>query len=232
MGHARQALRLLGSPTQRKHLFRWLSSLRRDYLLAAGQPWIVFDAIDRLRSLPLGNKRVFEYGSGGSTLFWLRRGAHVTSVEHDAAWHRRLRERHLVDAVLDYRLVPPEPAGPVDLDPADPDSYVSADRGSSGRQFERYCRQIDEFPDGFFDLVLIDGRARPSCIKHAHRKVAGGGLLVLDNSDREYYLRRAAGYLRGFEPTVYRGATPGLDSFSETTVFERGASRPSSSGAR
>lgn len=47
---------------------------------------------------------------------------------------------------------------------------------------------IKKFPDNYFDIVLVDGRSRPSCLFHSLNKVKKGGLLVLDNAEREYYL--------------------------------------------
>jgi hypothetical protein len=221
MGLGVHLVRLLNSPSQRKYVFRWLRSRKRDSCLAAEQPWLVFDVIERLRSLPLENRQVFEYGSGGSTIYWRQRGARVTSVEHDPIWYRRMRDHHPPNDGLDYRLVQPEHIGPRTVDPSDPDGYSSADEKFSEHSFARYCRQIDEFPDNAFDVVLIDGRARPSCIKHAHRKVRTGGLLILDNADRDYYLRQAAVFLDGFTSERCRGAMPGIDIFGETMLFTR-----------
>lgn len=55
--------------------------------------------------------------------------------------------------------------------------------------FETYVKSIDKFPDNYFDLIIVDGRARPSCIKHAMNKVKTGGVLLIDNADRTYYLQ-------------------------------------------
>jgi hypothetical protein len=47
---------------------------------------------------------------------------------------------------------------------------------------------IDSYPDQFFDLVLVDGRARKGCIEHAIKKIRSNGYLVLDNSSTKEYL--------------------------------------------
>jgi len=223
MGFVHSTLCLLRNSNQRKHVFRWLRSFRKDYLLKEKQPWLVFDAIDFLNSLRLEGKRVFEYGSGGSTLFWLRHGAHLTSIEHDQAWYHTLREQYLSGAAFDYRLIQPQYIGHQNLDPANPELYASSDELFSHHSFWSYCSQIDEFPDNYFDLVSIDGRARPSCIKHAHKKVRVGGLLVLDNSDREYYLRMTVTFLRDYDRRIFRGVAADPAWFTETTVFTRRA---------
>lgn len=59
---------------------------------AKGDPilWMTYPAIDFLESLDLSACRVFEYGSGGSTLFWLKRCASIVSVEHFSPWYRKM----------------------------------------------------------------------------------------------------------------------------------------------
>jgi hypothetical protein len=66
-------------------------------------------------------------------------------------------------------------------------SYLSTDREFSSEKFVEYVRMIDSYPDRFFDLVAIDGRARSSCVVHAVSKVKQGGYLLWDNTERSEY---------------------------------------------
>jgi SAM-dependent methyltransferase len=217
-----QAAFLLDSPSQTKHLWRWLASLRKDYLLDEPSPWITFDAIDFINSRIRTGMTIFEYGSGGSTLYWLKHDPQLlVTVEHDPAWHAVLKERIDASDRIDLRLVCPDATRETDADPADPDGYSSGSPSHSRLNFEQYARQIDDFPDDFFDIILIDGRARPSCIKHAHQKVRPGGLLVIDNSDRDYYLERSEAYLLSYEVTKFSGAIPGVHHMISTTIAVR-----------
>jgi len=68
-----------------------------------------------------------------------------------------------------------------------PDDYISSDARYQGQAFVNYAKSIDPYPDAYFDIVLIDGRARPSCVAHAQHKVKVGGYLILDNSERDEY---------------------------------------------
>lgn len=218
----RHTLRILRNPAQRKHLARWWISLRPNYLLDERKPWLTFDAIDFLSSLDLNHGQVFEYGSGGSTLFCLDKGAGLTSIEHDEGWHRILCTRYINrEQGIDYRLVEPEYSNEFVAEPADPHNYGSAVTGLEHYSFQRYCSQIDEFPDASFDLVLVDGRARPSCIQHSVKKVRVGGHLLLDNTEREYYLRSTLHMLHDYGRTVFHGVVPGLCHYQETTVFSK-----------
>jgi hypothetical protein len=222
--HMAFLLKIIVSPSQRKHVYRWLISLRHNYLPDASIPWITFDAIDYLDWCLFTRAKVFEYGSGGSTLFWLNHGAECISIEHNPDWYKLMHPRLEEMDRIDYRLVLPEPAldkGARDI--ADPNRYLSEDVLFLGYNFRDYVCQIDPFPDNYFDVVLIDGRARPSCIKHACEKVRIGGLLVLDNSDREYYLRITAILLQNFDRRIFPGVAPIVTWFTETSVFSRRA---------
>ena len=217
---------VLKSPRQIKHLRRHAESLREGYMLDAPTPWLAFDAIDFIAGRLSPQWNIFEYGSGGSTLYWLKRGAELVSIEHEAEWYSLVNGRVRPGSCLDYRLVQPElgrSCAPTPDIIADPDCYASNDPLFLSQNFRRYVSQIDEFPDQTFDMVIVDGRARPSCLKHSTPKVKMGGLLVLDNSDREYYLRATRSLLTGFLEHRFRGLGPGLPLYlqTQTSVFEK-----------
>lgn len=214
--------RILASAGQRKHLLRWLRSRDPNYVLEAEIPWLTFDAVDELLKRLPPNPVVFEYGSGGSTLFWLKHHAQCTSVEHDARWCAAVRERVGDCERLDYRLVPPEHKPVNDIrDPTDPHAYCSADPLLAQFIFEKYVNQIDVFPDRHFDVVLVDGRARPSCLMRGAAKVKPGGLLILDNAERDYYTERTKPYLQDFTRTGFFGVGPTTRTMWRTDLYER-----------
>ncbi|HUJ08841.1 MAG TPA: hypothetical protein VL171_02350 [Verrucomicrobiae bacterium] len=213
---------MLKSASQRKHILRWLRSRSPNYVLDAKIPWLTFDAVDELRRRLPSHALVFEYGSGGSTLFWLKQGAHCTSVEHDEKWFAVLQKRLGDCKRLDYRLIPPdqETVGQR-TDPVDPQAYRSTDPAFADRTFKNYVQQIDEFPNEHFDVVLVDGRARPSCLMHAAPKVKHGGLLILDNAERNDYTARTRPYLQDFVRKEFPGAGPTTRSMWRTDIYQR-----------
>jgi hypothetical protein len=215
-------VRLLASRRDRGDAMRWWRGRRSDFPLNAAIPWIVFRAIDYLETCDLRQSLVFEYGSGGSTLFWLRKGAaRVMSVEHDRGWFEAMQKR-VAGKPVDLCLAEAELDGTAaGAKRADPGAYTSADPSFQRHRFTSYVRQIDAFPDETFDVVLIDGRARPSCVVHSAPKVKPGGLLILDNADRDYYLLESAPSLRGFSRQTFDGATPGAAARSTTAIFTR-----------
>lgn len=56
-------------------------------------PWMTYPSIDFLDSFDLSACRVFEFGSGSSTLFWAARCRSVCSVEHFEPWFEKMRKR-------------------------------------------------------------------------------------------------------------------------------------------
>src|SRR3954471_20501401 len=58
---------------------------------AAGEPipWFTYPAIEFLGQFDWGGKRVFEWGSGNSSLWFARRAGSVRSIEHDRVWADR-----------------------------------------------------------------------------------------------------------------------------------------------
>ncbi len=217
----KHALLILALPDQRKHFCAWVLSLLQPPH-RSDLPWLTFDAVRFLKErLPI-HPYVLEYGSGASTAFWLKRGGRCVSIEHDAAFFERLGRRLGHAASLDYRLRPPEP-DPSDLpmDPSDPHQYRSSDPRYRDVSFRKYSSEADVFPDASFDVVLVDGRARPSCILHGAPKVKPGGYLILDNADRPYYTARTASILQGFTRHTFPGAGPFGPWFWETDIYER-----------
>jgi hypothetical protein len=217
-------LTILASHDQRKNAYRWLRSLKGNHLLEARIPWITFHAIDYLERWLQGNapRRMFEYGSGGSTFFWLKHDGICVSIEHDPQWFELVRRRIGFPGNLDYRLVLPEMAVTITAaDVSEPTQYLSGDRSFQGYTFKDYVCQIDHFPEEYFDAVLIDGRARPSCIMHSAHKVKLGGLLILDNADVSYYTAKTQVYLQDFVRIEFSGVGPCLPWMWRTDVYVR-----------
>jgi hypothetical protein len=203
----------------------WLRSQRPGGSpLQSEVPWLTFGAQQFLQRYLTGSMDVFEYGSGGSTFFFARRARRVVSVEHDRAWASLVSGKVEARGVANVELILREPEGAGSAkgdDPSDPDHYVSAMAPFRGRSFEPYARTIDDSPDGSFDVVLIDGRARPSCFKHARTKVREGGVIVWDDMEREYYWARTRGLLAGFRMIPFAGPAPYKSPFSRTVVWQR-----------
>ena len=190
------------------------------------QPWISFAAIDFLKLHVRPTHKVFEYGGGGSTLFWIDRAAEVVTVEHDAAWFAALQRELGKGARANWAGFhhAAETASGALLDPADPAHFASEDEPSRGMQYRAYAEAILAYPDAYFDILLIDGRARTSCLALGVAKLKRDGLLILDNAERAYYTARNTAALAQLDPVLSGiGPVPYSSDFSETRIYRKRA---------
>lgn len=207
---------------------RWAASMKPgSNSVADERPWLTFPAIDFLVDHIKPGDKVFEYGGGGSTLFFCKKGAQVVTVEDNTDWFGILTEtvqsRHY-SGTWEGHFIPAEPVqSSAPRDYANPDDFLSASRGCENLSFEQYARAIQRFPEEYFDVVLVDGRARPSCIKQALPHLKKGGLLVIDNTERTYYLTAfTEQQKKGFRTELHLLApSPYAPDFTRTTILRK-----------
>ena len=166
-------------------------------------PWWTYPAIraveEHLKSRG-GSSRVFEYGAGASTL-WLRaRAGDVISVEHDLEFLEMI-EPHVLGAGGKGQLL----GRPIRSD------------GRAGGA-DGYVSSIDDVP-GDFDLIAVDGRERVRCVAAALPRLADGGVVLLDDSQRRRY--RPALDMAGTMVTEYAGFVPTLPLPRRTALIRR-----------
>ncbi len=153
--------------------------------LPAPRPWLAPAAIAILDKILTKSMKVMEYGSGSSTLFLAARANEVNSVEHDQNWYQRVKEQ-LQEPNLDHvklHFIPPiKPETNQDVANRYKQLY-----NNPNHNYENYINFIYNFPDSYFDVVLVDGRARTECALAAMPKLKSGGILILDNSERPRY---------------------------------------------
>ena len=193
-----------------------LSMIKPNLLLKKPIPWMNYNVVSYI-NLSLGRSvNIFEYGSGSSTLYWVARCSRLISVEHDKNFHDKISVQ-LVPSIQ-YLLIMSEINNLADFyDPASPDLFQSSDL--KNHSFEKYVKSIDAFQDEYFDVVVVDGRARPSCIKRSVSKIKSGGVLIVDNSDREYYWLQTSQLLIGWPKKVFRGTVRGLLHQEQTSIY-------------
>lgn len=186
-------------------------------------PWMCFGVIDYLGQLLTKQMLVFEYGSGGSTLYLTKRVKMLHSVEYDLNWYNRVNSILSLGSTdgITYQLILPEKVGANEHEKCGkPEAYLSCMGAYNGLRFQQFVQSIESYPSDYFDLVIVDGRARPSCIQHAIPKIKQGGILLVDNADREYYLQPFPELFDDskWEEKSFTGHTPfGLTSVLYTT---------------
>ena len=200
----RASLQLVMHPGQ---VPSWLlDRLLRRTPLDRALPWISWPCIHFLNKMDLENRRVFEYGGGGSTLYFLNRGCHVSTVENSATWAKRIASAAIdFDSRLDLRVVEmPEHPGVAEAELT-----------------RRYIATAEEGAP--WDLILVDGvdgspSVRMECLKAARRWVSPRGVVILDDSWRPVY-ERAPEIMAGFSQAIFQGLGPARLGVTRTDIY-------------
>jgi hypothetical protein len=152
-----------------------------------GLPWIAWPCIDFLEARLKPTHRIFEWGGGGSTLFFLKKGCFVSTVESDRGWLEQIETEvnklgSEARARWDLRWVPAQ--------------------GNDDPLIADYVAQIHA--GGPWDVVMVDGWSRRRCFYEAHNELNRGGALILDNADQRQY-SDIPSTMAGWEHHPFRG---------------------------
>lgn len=130
-------------------------------------PWYTYPAIEYLSQFDYSDKTIFEFGCGTSSVFWAARAKQVISIEDNPKWFEKWKSE-FIETNLDIRW---------------------RDEG------EIYENAIFE-EETFYDVIVVDGKRRAECAVAAVKKLAKGGIIILDDSDRintsEEYIKAVA----------------------------------------
>lgn len=157
-------------------------------------PWVTYSFIDFIKDRIKKSQSVFEFGSGNSTFFYAKYAGLVVSVEHDKGWY---------DMIVSKK---PENA-----------EMIFCELVRDGD----YCRMPIKLEEKF-DILIVDGRDRVNCCKQAVKAVSDNGVIVLDDSEREFY-QEGITFLKkaGYKELLFSGISPGLFYRKSTSVFYR-----------
>jgi len=160
-------------------------------------PWLTFDAIRFVSQFIQKDWKVFEYGSGHSTIYWLRKGLTIVAVEDNREWKMYLQN-----------------------------TLSSTDKNRCeliyAESTDDYINSIEKFNKGEFDLILVDGSYRRECIRKSVDYLKRGGYLVVDNTDWHWFREVPLdGIPAEWKKRVYPGYAPMLGHESETTIWQR-----------
>lgn len=153
-------------------------------------PWLCITAIEFLKKYLSKDLIGVEFGSGSSTYFFCKRSKFVVSIEHNEVWHKLVKEK-LEDKKIenvDYRLLPESTDGLIKKQPDFLEKWkIDLNSYSYRDSYAQYFNGLKEYEDNYFDYILVDGRARPECLFTSVPKLKSGGMMILDNSERDRY---------------------------------------------
>lgn len=183
---------------------RWMvHAVRPRPPLSLGLPWFSWKAIEYLRRRVKPGQRVFEWGGGGSTLFFMDQGCRVTTVESSAEWKNAIEKKvpERSNGALNIRLIPAE-----SKDPKDVADYVRSVHAGAP-----------------WDVILVDGieedyLSRVDCIRELPGCCVPGGIVIVDDAWRSKY-DVAADVLRGWEHNIFQGLGTARFGVTRTDVY-------------
>lgn len=198
-------------------------------------------ALEHLESTVRPRWKVFEYGSGSSTMWYHARCAEIVAVEHDYGWANTVRGRAGEGVVLlSNRGDNPHPdaipyqdlffAAGFNL-PRHHDDVQTNYHGMENDAWRGYASRIFEYPRHHFDVVVVDGMARSLCLYHADLMCSPDGIIILDNScrwqynDLQGYLMDRGWHRRDFWQPGHPGYCTSFFSRSHDASDDRGPRR-------
>ncbi len=200
-----------------RHRFAlWVRSLLAIYdfddFVGLDVPWWSFRSTDATAAF-LSHRpdaRVFEWGSGASTVWLAQRARSVTTIENDPVWAAKITA--VIPGNGELRVIPGS------YGPGRVAGAVSARAGYEGVDFSDYVASIDN-TDALYDLIVVDGRARGACLTAALDHLAPDGMIVFDNVDRRRNRRAVRALGPRFHVRTLRGLTPCLPYPTSTAVI-------------
>ena len=172
-------------------------------------PWMAFGAIRHLKRYLRPVHTVFEFGSGGSSLFFARRAARVLSVENDPAWHRKITDRAAALSLGHLRCE----YHPIALDR--PEIYSSQSYFLAMRPEPYDVIVVDgylDYQNGRYGRLRHEAFARAlSCVRRP------GGIIVVDDF---WMLRELASLAPEARLIEYISTGPCRYGVTSTAIFE------------
>lgn len=154
-------------------------------------PWYTYPAIEFIENKIDSSFRIFEYGSGNSSLWWSERVTDVISIENDANWFEYIKENMPSNIKL---------------------SLIEDDY--------EYASAIKQYEDHSFDVIIVDGINRNQCAEFATSKVKDQGFIIFDNTDDHKYAEGVAKLLEhGFTRIDFYGMIPCYLYKNCTSIF-------------
>ncbi len=157
-------------------------------------PWYTYPAVDFLNEKLNKTISIFEYGCGGSTKWLADKVSTIVAVEDHKEWKEFVEKEMPENVKIIFQ--------PID------NQYT-------------YSKSI-QTTQTKFDLIIVDGKERNSCVENCLSNLNETGIIILDDSFREDYLT-SFDYLqrKGFKKLNFWGMTPIVATKSCTTFFYR-----------
>jgi hypothetical protein len=157
-------------------------------------PWCTYSFIKFIEPRLKKHFKVFEYGSGNSTLWYAKRVSFIKSVEHNNKWFDNNSLNYPLNAKVVFR-------------------HFNKDNA--------YANEINT-DDTEYDIIIVDGEDRNNCVYSSINKLSENGIIIFDNTQLLEYTPSIKFILeRGFRRLDFEGALPIVAHNNITTIFYR-----------
>lgn len=123
-------------------------------------PWCTYPFIKFIGPRLKKDFKIFEYGSGNSTLWYAKKVGEIIAVENDLDWFNKVSSSLPTNAKVIYCEL---------------------------KYDGEYCRKVTT-QNKKYSIIIIDGRDRVNCIKHSINFLSDDGVIVFDNSNLSQYM--------------------------------------------
>jgi hypothetical protein len=125
-------------------------------------PWLTKMSIEILNSWLSKEDKGLEWGSGKSTLWLSRRVKHLTSVENNMVWYKKIS-----NMIKETEL----------------DNVTYLYESSQNSDGNNYINVVNSFVPNSLDFILVDGELREYCALASLKILKPCGILILDNAN-------------------------------------------------
>lgn len=172
--------------------------ISKRFVMKYPKPFLVVDAVDYIKKHIDNRSKVLEVGAGNSTLWFLKNGCNVTSLEHDKEWAEEILKNAKMYNSLRF-------------------SNLSI-KVCEGQEALKFLKDSTEK----YDVILVDSMnfhtSRYESIKILKNRLTKNGILVLDNSDGVVNWK-AMDVMRGVKCKKFSGYAYNCPYVSQTTVW-------------
>ena len=156
------------------------------------KPWWTESSIKMVQAVLKPSWRVYEFGSGGSTVWLAQKVNRVRSIEDNHHWLVKVKEEIAARNICNVDVV-----------------YRDITMGD-------YMHDILSFPDESFNLIIVDNNfRRVEAFEKAVARVKRGGFILLDDSQNLSW--RGCFFVAGMEEA--QTSTP--EAGKQATLFRR-----------
>lgn len=171
-------------------------------------PWMTYPFIEFILKKLQPHHKIFEFGSGSSTLFFAPKVQKIVALESNKKWHEIMQIKLGEIGAKNVELVLMEDA----LENPTYENFA-----------QNYATNSKNFaPDlqNNFDFIIIDSLKRFSCAKNSIEAIKPDGAIILDDSERQHYKKIFDFFAeKKFRKQDFFGIAPGQFRIKNTTVF-------------